>query len=112
MGPPSEIMSGTKFLQIQRIDEVVYENTELGTHGGEECTAPQKERINKGIDEAMPGIQKGSDFSSNSELVTKWFGSPTSLEPDEHVKKRYDDGIAKLASKDWRNRCCPSVAGG
>ena len=37
----------------------------------------------------MPGIQKGSDFSSNSKLVTKWFGSPTSLEPDEHVKKRY-----------------------
>ena len=37
----------------------------------------------------MPGIQKGSDFSSNSGLVTKWFGSPTSLEPDEHVKKRY-----------------------
>ena len=36
----------------------------------------------------MPGIQKGSSFSGNSALVTKWFGSPTSLEPDADVKKR------------------------
>merc|ERR1712072_195574 len=106
---PEEPPSETLFLE--KVDEVEYVgNTINGNQWikAGECSSAQQGRINAGIDAAMPGIQKGSSFSSHSDLVTKWYGSPTSIEPDADVKKRYDDAIAKLSKKDWTNHCCPS----
>jgi len=75
------------------------------------CSNVQKERIKKGIVAALPYIEKGIADASSAKgkpIFNKWFGTPSSSEPDSDVMGRMNDAVLKLKTHDWENLCCPS----
>jgi len=84
----------------------------LGKHtaGSGQCNKPQLSKIDRSIKAAAPKIQYAID-NKNAALWTKWFGQPTSENPDYKVDDRLKDGLKKMEDRDWQPLCCP-VSGG
>merc|ERR1712086_60412 len=80
------------------------------TAGSGQCNKPQLGKIDRSIKAAAPKIQYAID-NKNDALWTKWFGQPTSENPDSKVDDRMKDGLKRMDDRDWQPLCCP-VSGG
>merc|ERR1711865_778892 len=80
------------------------------TAGSGQCDKPQLDKIARSIKAAAPKIQYAID-NRNDALWTKWFGQPTSENPDYKVDDRMKDGLKRMDDRDWQPLCCP-VSGG
>jgi len=80
------------------------------TAGSDQCDKPQLDKIARSIKAAAPKIQYAID-NRNDALWTKWFGQPTSENPDYKVDDRMKDGLKRMDDRDWQPLCCP-VSGG
>merc|ERR1712086_57123 len=80
------------------------------TAGSGQCDKPQLDKIDRSIKAAAPKIQYAID-NKNDALWTKWFGQPTSENPDDKVVDRMKDGLKRMDDRDWQPLCCP-VSGG
>merc|ERR1711865_1138339 len=91
-------------------DRIVAQNIMKHTAGSGQCNKPQLDKIARSIKAAAPKIQYAID-NRNDALWTKWFGQPTSENPDYKVDDRMKDGLKRMDGRDWQPLCCP-VSGG
>merc|ERR1712086_270906 len=80
------------------------------TAGSGQCNKPQLGKIDQSIKAAAPKIQYAID-NKNDALWTKWFGQPTSENPDYKVDDRMKDGLKRMDDRDWQPLCCPVYGG-
>jgi len=76
------------------------------TAGSGQCNKPQLSKIDRSIKAAAPKIHYAID-NKNAALWTKWFGQPTSENPDYKVDDRLKDGLKRMEDRDWQPLCCP-----
>jgi len=76
----------------------------------EQCNKAQLSKIDRSIKAAAPKIQYAID-NKNAALWTKWFGQPTSENPDYKVDDRLKDGLKKMEDRDWQPLCCIAWSG-
>jgi len=113
--------SATTDLHVDKVKDAEADGNHVGdrfgfdfhvhhTAGSGQCNKPQLDKIARSIKAAAPKIQHAID-NRNDALWTKWFGQPTSENPDYKVDDRMKDGLKRMDDRDWQPLCCP-VSGG